>query len=577
MENLPFVVLKELFMMMDNLNAVIRCSHVCRNWRAAYQTMIGPETACLYFQKYISLNHRLFYTNDRVFSFQFLRLKAPAPPRHELRFLDFLMTRTHFANLRKLVIFYFMELRDEDHSEYKIHFRNQLNNFPLLEYVEIHSEIEMLEGCEIDLLNLKVLCLDTVFCERWKCVPIRLNTPSLEAMRVNLCCSGLEFHFPHQLKHLNLTVNDPDFKFHTELPNLECIIFDYSRRYDQMGVDSSGIFYDSSDEETGWLRFTNREDTERPKGARREERLFGKDFLKSLPGLKLLVSRSFGHLDLAELEREKLEFGLKNLKILEITKFFKDGFRAFDYANWKRYVDELNFSYWPDEIDIWFDKLLTHQVPLDLFKKNFFRIAVLKIRHVSDQRLLADFLRKTDVSALDLEPGCNLGQNFFDEIADSVSVRYVRLYESVWDRLSDVSVLSRLNMNTFEVHFEEFLAEAIVAVLSNPACFEFGFYDASHRVYKIRSWQRDDDDEFYCSCWWYSWKHPDRQKKGSIEVTIDHILNSTPSNETLGMFQFKAFVMTGHVRDKFKRSRMTWEQWKQFRGGSRFRPLRLEI
>ena len=550
------------------------------------------------------------------------------------------MTRTHFANLRKLVIFYFMELRDEDHSEYKIHFRNQLNNFPLLEYVEIHSEIEMLEGSEIDLPNLKVLCLDTVFCERWKCIPIRLNTPSLEAMRVNLCCSGLEFLFPRHLKHLNITVNDPDFKFHTELPNLECLIFDYSRRYDQKDDDSSGIFYDSSDEETGWLRFNNGEelDTERQKGRRkvklfgkdflksllglklfkrhrsyeededldeaylepvrpvqREERLFGKDFLRLLPDLKLLVSKGFCSFDLAELEREKRKFGLKNLKILQHSEFYENAFRDFDYANWRRYVGELR--YWPDEIDIWFDKLLTHQVPLDLFKKNFFRIAGLKVRHVPDQRLLVDLLRKSKVAFLSLEPECNLGQSFFDEIADSVSVIFIKLYGSVWDRLSDVSVLSRLNMNTFEVYFEEFWAEAIVAVLNNPACFEFGFYAydgfydveadedsspktkyPSHRVCKIRSWQGGDDDEFYCNCCWYSWKHPDRQKKGSIEVTIDHILNSTRSNEIHDeIWPFKALIMTGHEMCKFRRSAMTWEQWKQFRGGSRFRPLQIEI
>ena len=190
--------------------------------------MIGPETVCLYFQKFIPLNHRLFYTNDRVFPFQFLRLKRPAPP-HELQFFNFETIRTHFANLKKLVIFNSLGCRDDEDSGNKIVFLKQLNSFKLLECVEINGEIRMLEGCGIDLPNLRVLCLDTITCENPENIQalqtLFVKASSLEAIRMTLSSrlsrfgSNLKLAFPPQLKHLNIECYKIDFKFHTELPN----------------------------------------------------------------------------------------------------------------------------------------------------------------------------------------------------------------------------------------------------------------------------------------------------------------------------------------------------------------------
>ena len=554
MENLPFVVLKELFKLMDNLNAVIRCSHVCRNWRAAYQTMIGPETVCLYFQKFIPLNHRLFYTNGRVFRFQFLRLKRPAPPRHELRFLDFETIRTHFANLKKLVIFDVMEFRgEEEKSAYKIRFLNQLNSFKLLEYVEIHGHIEMLEGSEIDLPNLRVLCLDIIGCETRENVQALLTlfvkATSLEAIRMtvysslNIFSNNSKFVFPRQLKHLDIGCFDTDFKFHTELPNLECLIFKYHKR--------------SYDDDEDYL-----EDYLEPVSPiQREDRLFGEDFLKLLPGLKLLVFKErFNVLDLPKLKKEKLKFNLKDLKILEMGELNQRFEPSIDYLNWRRYVAEPKLRYWPDSLNFVFDKLLKYQVPLDLFKENFFRISDLRVGYVADQQLLVDLLRNTKVDFLILDYDCNLGQSFFEEFADSVLATTIRLYESVWARLSD-SVLSKLNVLYIQAEFEQFRPEAVLAILSNSACFGFSLhlYESflvdgrqehrpsgyrPHSIWRVKSWD-GDDDEFYCqNCDWYSWKQPARLKEGAFEVTIDHAWDrktTSPHN-------------------------MTWKEWRQSRG-----------
>ena len=538
MEKLPFVILKELFQMMDNLNAVIRCSHVCKNWRTAYQTMVGPETVCLYFQKYIPLNHRLFYTNDRVFPFQFLRLKRPAPP-HELQFFDFETIRTHFANLKKLVILNSLGCRDDEDSCNKIVFLNQLNSFKLLEYVEIHGKIRILEGSEIeieiDLPNLRVLGLDTIVCETPESAQalqtLLVKAASLEAIRMTLSSgqsgfrSNLKLAFPPQLKHLNIECYKIDFKFHTELPNLESLIFKCHKNYEELDEDY----------------------LEPVRPVRREERRFGEDILRSLPNLKLLILRGYCGFDLPKLEADKRKLDLKNLKILELCKFYKDEFNEFDYENWKRYLGELR--YWPDPLDFRFDQLLRYRIPLDLFKENFFRISELLVCEVDDQQLLIDFLRKTNVVTLHLGYDCNLGQSFFDEIADSVTLDVLQIFDNVWARFSDCSVLSRLNMLTFDLNFQRFRPDAL-AVLNNPACSSYGFYlydglsdmgsDARmepnslfhcfHHIWRVRSWQ-GDDDEFYCrSCGFYSSKQPGRLEEGSIETTIKHVWSKkTPS------------------------------------------------
>lgn len=526
---------------MDNLNSIISCSQVCRNWRAAYQALIRPETLCVYFQKFIPLNHRPFYLNERVFRLHFL--KMPSPADHEIRFLSSDITRIYFKSLKKLVIFSPFEFRDggED-SLFQIRFGNQLNYFKLLEYVEIRCEVRMLERSEIDLPNLKVLSFRFISCEFTKNKKIILKTPLLESMRIQVGygrlgkrpfrMSNLKFLFPHQLKYLDITSGETDFKFNTEFPNLEQLVFAYKKPF--LGLDA---MYEEQ----------CKAKAERARGIFREVRVFGEDFLESLPSLKLLAFKKYRGFDLPKLKAEKLKFTRKNLKILEFSQLYKDLPREFDYQNWGGYVNELR--YWPDNLDLVFDKLLKYKIPLVLFEeKNFFRISELVVRRVADQELLVDFLRKTKVAVLHLGYDCNLGQSFFDEIADSVPLKALFLDESVWCRFSDFSVLRRLNMFSFELNFRQFRPDATLAVLNNPACFKYAFilydrligmgkgrrmeprllWDRSHRIQRVR--ERKDLDSFYCeTC---EWKDPNGRLECSIEV-IEHLWSEeTPSNMT---------------------------------------------
>lgn len=83
---------------MRSLNEAIKCSYVCRNWRAAYE-QIRPEKLFLYFDAFILLNHSLFYTKERVDESHFLRIPS------DLQFLSSDAARSHFVSIKKLVIF----------------------------------------------------------------------------------------------------------------------------------------------------------------------------------------------------------------------------------------------------------------------------------------------------------------------------------------------------------------------------------------------------------------------------------------------------------------------------------------
>ena len=195
-------------------------------------------------------------------------------------------------------------------------------------------------------------------------------------------------------------------------------------------------------------------------------------------------------------------------------------------------------THWPTEKDFVFNKLIDCEIPLKYFEENYLRVFELKVRQVPDQALLVDFLRKVRIRFLCLEHDCNLGQSFLEEIASSVPITTLSMDECVLNRLSDLSVLSRLNVFNLKVHFQQFRLEAASAILRNSTCDWTGFhpYDGlyerktrsgkirkepntlnySHRVYKI-------EKEFYCeACAWISSKDPNRSED-PMEVTLQHI------------------------------------------------------
>lgn len=352
MENLPLLFLRKLFRLMPSLNEAIKCSHVCRNWRAAYEAMIKPETLCLDHESYIHVSYRLFYSNDRLFKMQFLRLHQPSI---YLSFFDSGAAAIHFANLKKLVIFYPIQSPNPGfESRCKFRFKDQFNAFKSLEYFEIWCDILALEGCQIDLPRLKILSWAGEFRGAKQ---IALNTPSLEAMRVytdivpenSIKIVNFEFKCPQSLKHLKLNNFETNFKFDFSVfVNLECLVFRY----------------------VGENVYQNNRD--------REIRLFADDFLQTLPNLKFLFfdqSHFEDDVDLPKLIEEKQKFNLKGLKILPCSRF-----ENFSYLNCSRNLQyKHHLKYWPSNFRAVFDHLITSQVQLDHFKEGYFRIGLLEV------------------------------------------------------------------------------------------------------------------------------------------------------------------------------------------------------
>lgn len=138
METLPLLVLENLFKMMANRNEMIKCSQVCRNWRAAYQAIPKPDRLYLHFDQFLPLHRWLFYTNETVTEFYFLKI------RNDLQFLRSSTARLQFANNNKLVIF--PAYIDHPYPPvYEFSFREQLNHFKSLEHLEIHRRYPKLE------------------------------------------------------------------------------------------------------------------------------------------------------------------------------------------------------------------------------------------------------------------------------------------------------------------------------------------------------------------------------------------------------------------------------------------------
>ena len=520
MENLPFLFLKELFSQMPGLNEAIRCSHVCKNWRAAYEALIKPETLCLYFEKsnrQIPLNHRLFYTNDPVAKLCFLKIAFPS---NELQFFHSAAS-THFSNIKKLVIFSPLSpLSDYDYDHLreplKINFQSKLNHFKALEYCEIHCQIVVPEDCELDLPNLKVLCVDWCSFEKEK-ARITLNTPSLKAMKITgdrhcrhqkkANITNFKFLFPSALRHLEMIIYESNFKFDTQFENLEILVI----------------------AEKGYNVFVNGPNL-----------LLADDFLESLPSLKFIFLVWYYGNDLRKLEAGKRKFNLKDLKIFNSETGRTE---RFDYPNWRWYLEHREqLRYWPGEFDLVFNKLINCQVPLDLFRTSYFRIKQMKVRQVDDQSLLVDFLRNVRVTELELEYDCNLGQSFIDQIADSaIILNRLTFDECVWNRMNDFSGLTRLNTFHFEVYFQQFQREAALAVLRNPLCatFFFYFYEGfSSKMIKYADgelrkrpnfwfghYMNKVGNDFVCrTCGWTSSNDPNRFED-PVAVTVQHAGN----------------------------------------------------
>ena len=223
MENLPFIVLRKIFSEMASLNEVIRCSLVCKNWRLAYETLYKPETLCLHPDEFMRLNRHLQLTDERLNRVNFLKISE------DLQFLQSAAARDHFVNIKKLILFEFSRESDKNYHQIvsEFSFRENLNPFKSLEYLEIRWRKMILRDRVIDLPKLKTLCFQR--CEfKGEIVRIRLETPSLEALllfirKTHPLAEGSRFQCssPERLRYLKFVFHHENLKFDTTFENLE--------------------------------------------------------------------------------------------------------------------------------------------------------------------------------------------------------------------------------------------------------------------------------------------------------------------------------------------------------------------
>lgn len=455
MEGLPFVVLEKIFSEMNNLNEIVRCSLVCRNWRAAYKAY-KPETLCLHHDNFLALNHRLFHSTEKLTRWNFFKTSA------NLQFLHSEITKTHFENIKKLIVFEFYEFSFDLHYHCKLSFQNQLNYFRSLEYLEIRGRKMTLDDNELELPKLKTLCFEACKIEG-DTIQIILNTPSLESLTVFELdypsdqlseLSDFKFLFPHQLKYLEFQYNGSvrkKFKLKEKFEKLECLVLRSN--------------WDSDLEQ----RLIKNRELHGPFVL--ETQTISDNFLSSFPSLKFLFSFLLTSADEENLEEQKRKLNLNNLIFLDF-----DYCQELDCGNWQKYASRREqFRFYPGGLGASFSKLVRCQIPFDYFKEDYLNLVELQVGHVVDQSALVDLLKSTRLLYIDFKHDLNLEQEFFDEIACFLTVQRVSFFESTLNRLSDLSVLTKFNFREISLRFERLPLAVISILLKKPSCYDLTF------------------------------------------------------------------------------------------------------
>lgn len=93
---------------------------------------------------------------------------------------------------------------------------------------------------------------------------------------------------------------------------------------------------------------------------------------------------------------------------------------------------------------------------------------------MDEQSLLVKLLRNAKINSLVLDYDLNLGQSFFDEIADFVTVNLLRSYQSAWSRVKRSSGTKQAELfGAFELHYEQLPRQV---VLQKPSCYALDFH-----------------------------------------------------------------------------------------------------
>lgn len=502
MENLPLLVLRKIFdELITNLNDAIRYSLVCKNWRTAYEIIYKPKTLCLCPNEFLRLNHSLLFSDEKLTKFNCFRI-----PKETLPFLSSEITRVHFENIKKLVIFKFRWVYLTKFEFHDFSFRDHINHFRHLEYLEIQYPIANLKDSEIDLPNLKTLYLNKCeFNERE--TEIVLNTPSLEHLvlyesttgysKILPSLSKFKFLFPSKLKYLRSTIGieETNFKLDTKFENLECLFLQY--HYNDLHWD---------DPKYNFLPGSHQ--------------VLVNDFLESFQNLKLLFSRLLP-IDYVNLDKQKLKLNLNELKCLPSFK------ADLDNANWQKYVKHRQYlRQLPYEFNLDFNQIVDCKIPLYHFKENYFVVKLLEVGEVADQSALVEFLKSARIDHLGLKQEFNLGQDFFDQIANFLTVDSIELFASTLNRLTDLSVLTRLNFSHFTLlNSKRRPREAILTVLRKPTCYTFVVNSSEDVRYPPSCYIIKRIDDLFCTTHEFASEKGLKFSEDIIHSTFDHIKN----------------------------------------------------
>lgn len=274
-------------------------------------------------------------------------------------------------------------------------------------------------------------------------------------------------------------------------------------------------------------------------------RLLGDDFLQHFPKLKILLTDNLKPIDHSNLERQKRKFNLNELKCVryELTE-------DFDHANWPKYVQHREqLRCWPTISCANFGQLINCQMPLHYLQDCYLNLSCLVVGKVPDQLPLVEFLKSVRINTLALANEFNLVQNFFDEIAQFLTVRRLNLFESTLNRLNDLHFLTKLNFNSLHLYFERLPREVISTVLKKPAC-----HDLQVRNYHSEAeWSELPDgfnipdtefvhmvakriDDFYCiSCGFKSDRDPNFSD-ALIASFLSHLENPPDFSQSNGPY-----------------------------------------
>ena len=333
--------------------------------------------------------------------------------------------------------------------------QTQINHFKSLEYLEIQDDYFFKSKGEehLNLPNLKILILQG-FSQK-KENQFVLNTPSLEVLITNVELDIFNFLFPQQLRYLYANIfgeNQNDFV------NLKC------------------------------LKIHNVYEL---------NKLLNNDFFKNLPNLKILfLSYNDEYpLHLSKLESQKRKYNLNDLQVIE-HKY------SFDYKNWRNYIElKEQIHRWPYGFYLDFNELINSKVPFNYFEENYLPIHILKIGNVPDQTRLVAFLKKLDFSStiLMFRYGCNLTQDFFDELPSYLSINLLCFYGDLFYRLTDYTFLSKLNFRTIRIPFHQLPYQVIWNLLKNPSVLVSHFYkfEQSSDLQTDRAKRYDFDLEYH--------------------------------------------------------------------------------